>query len=155
MRVANVLYEGIFGITGIHDMGARFADTTALSIPDTITRNTYVANYPAIQVTMVGTQLFGFRLGVLLSFWPLIVLTYVASMADGLVERSIRRAGGGYESANIYHRAKHFQVALIGAISALSLLLPLSFDVLEILLPGAMLLALLARYQWACYKKYI
>ena len=56
MRVANVLYEGIFGITGIHDMGARFADTTALSIPDTITRNTYVANYPAIQVTMVGTR---------------------------------------------------------------------------------------------------
>lgn len=155
LRTANVLYEGIFGITGIHDMGSRFADGAALSIPDTIVRNTYIANYQAIQVAMVGTQLFGIRLAVLLAFSPLLVLTYLPAMTDGLVERSIRRAGGGNESANIYHRAKYFQVALVASISALCLLMPVSVDFRGILLPGAMLLVLLARYQWAYYKKHL
>src|SRR5678815_3713628 len=55
-RMANAMYEGIFGFTGIHDMGTRFAAERALSIPDTIVRNTYIANYSAIQVAMLGTQ---------------------------------------------------------------------------------------------------
>ncbi len=155
MRTANVLYEAIFGITGIHDMGSRFTDGTALSIPDTIVRNTYVANYQAIQVAMIGTQLFGVRLAVLLASSPLLVLAYAAAMTDGLVQRSIRSAGGGNESANIYYRAKYFQVALMAAISALCLLLPVSVDLRGILLPGATLLVLLARYQWAYYKKHL
>lgn len=155
IRTANVLYEGIFGITGIHDMGSRFADGAALSIPNTIVRNTYVANYRAIQVTMIGTQLFGVRLAVLIAFWPLLVLAYAVAMTDGLVQRSIRSAGGGNESANIYHRAKYFQVALIVSISALCLLIPVSIDFRGILLPGATLLVLLARYQWAYYKKHL
>lgn len=154
-RIANVLYEGIFGISGIHDMGSRFAGGAALSIPDTIVRNTYVANYQAIQVAMVGTQVFGVRLAVLLTFWPVFVLAYVVAMSDGLIQRSIRRAGGGNESANIYHRAKYFQVVLMALISALCLLLPISIDFRGILLPGATLLALLARYQWAYYKKHL
>ena len=119
LRTANVLYEAVFGITGIHDMGSRFADGAALSIPDTIVRNIYVANYQAIQLAMIGTQLFGVRLAVLIAFSPLLVLVYVAAMTDGLVQRSIRRAGGGNESANIYHRAIYFQVALMTSISAL------------------------------------
>jgi integrating conjugative element membrane protein (TIGR03747 family) len=147
--------EGIFGFTGIHDMGTRFAAERALSIPDTIVRNTYIANYSAIQVAMLSTQLFGVRLGVLIAFSPLIVLTYAAATADGLVQRAIRRAGGGNESANIYHRAKYFQMALMASISALCLLLPVSVDLRVMLLPGAILLVLLARYQWAYYKKHL
>ncbi len=155
MHAANVLYEGIFGITGIHDMGARFADAAALSIPDTIVRSTYVANYQAIQVAMIGTQLFGVRLAVLFAYWPLIVVAYAMAMTDGLVQRCLRRAGGGNESANIYHRAKYLQVALLASISALCLLLPISIDFRGILLLGVTLLVLLARYQWAYYKKHV
>lgn len=155
MRTANVLYEGIFGITGIHDMGSRFAGGAALSIPDTIVRNTYVANYQAIQVAMISTQLFGVRLAVLIAFWPLFVLAYVSAMTDGLVQRSIRCAGGGNESANIYHRGKYFQVAIAAASSALWLLLPSSIDARWILFPGNIVLALLARWQWAYYKKHL
>ena len=155
MRTANILYEGIFGITGIHDMGLRFANGAGLSIPDTIVRNTYVENYQAIQVAMISTQLFGVRLAGLITFVPLIALAYAAGITDGLVQRSIRRASGGNESANIYHRAKYFQVALMASISALCLLMPVSVDFREILLPGATLLVLLARYQWAYYKKHL
>ena len=53
---ANFLYALVFRFTGIHDMGMRLAEGTALSIPDTIVRNTYLANGEAIDVAMIGTQ---------------------------------------------------------------------------------------------------
>lgn len=155
MRTANILYGGIFGITGIHDMGSRFAEGAALSIPDTVVRNTYIANYQAIQVAMVSTQLFGVRLAVLLAFSPLFVLAYAVAMTDGLVQRSIRRAGGGNESANIYHRAKYLQIASMALVSALYLILPISIDFRSVLLISVMLLVVLVYYQWAYYKKYL
>ena len=43
----------------------------------------------------------------------------------------------------------------MASISALCLLLPVSVDFRGILLPGATLLVLLARYQWAYYKKHL
>ena len=33
---ANALYSIVFEATGVHDMGLRFADATALAIPDTV-----------------------------------------------------------------------------------------------------------------------
>ena len=62
---ANFLYDVMFEATGMHDMGMRFAEGAALSIPDTIVRNTYIANREAIEVAMVGTQLLGVRLAIL------------------------------------------------------------------------------------------
>ena len=104
---ANFLYGVVFRVTGIHDMGMRFAEGVALSIPDTIVRNTYLANIEAIEVSMIGTQLLGVRLATLALMVPLLVLIYVVSAADGLTQRAIRRACGGRESASLYHRAKH------------------------------------------------
>ncbi|MDB5821394.1 MAG: hypothetical protein JWR21_98 [Herminiimonas sp.] len=152
---ANAVYEAVFGITGVHDMGSRFASKGELSIPDTIVRDTYVANFRAIQVAMLGTQLFGVRLAILLAFWPLLMVVYLASMTDGLTQRAIRCASGGHESANIYHRAKYFQVALMASVCALCLLLPISIDFRCILLPGALLSAVFGRYQWTYYKKHL
>jgi len=154
-RTANAMYEGIFGSTGIHDMGLRFASENALSVPDTIVRNVYIRNHQAILTAMIGTQLFGVRLALLITALPLILLVYTAAAADGLVQRAIRRASGGNESSNIYHRARYFQLLLMSCISALCLLLPLSIDFRAIVLPGAVLWGLLARCQWAFYKKHL
>ena len=151
---ANFLYQVVFTITGIDDMGSRFAERSALSIPDTIARDTYVANYQAIQVAMIGIQLFGIRLAVLFTALPLFGLAYGVAMADGLAQRAIRRARGGHESSSVYHRAKYLQVCLVSALAALCLLLPVSVDPRLILLPGLTVLALLARFQWAYYKKH-
>ena len=155
VTAANFLYEVVFKLTGIHDMGSRFAVGVPLSIPDTIARNTYLANYEAIQVAMTGIQLFGVRFAVLLASLPLFGLVYVVAMADGLAQRAIRRARGGHESSTIYHRAKYFQVSLIATIAALCLLLPVSIDPRWILLPGIAVLALLAGLQWVYYKKHL
>ncbi|MCE9569950.1 MAG: DUF4400 domain-containing protein [Rhodocyclales bacterium] len=149
------MYALVFGVTGIHDMGIRFAQGTALSIPDTIVRNAYLANIEIIEVAMIGTQLLGVRLATLGMMVPLLVLVYLIAAADGLTQRAIRRACGGRESASLYHRAKHLQVMLLAMGGALVLMLPVSIDPRLVGVPVALLVGLLARLQWACYKKHL
>ena len=152
---ANFMYGLVFELTGIHDMGLRFAQGVALSIPDTIVRNTYLANIDAIEVAMIGTQLLGVRLATLAMMVPLLVLVYLVAAADGLTQRAIRRACGGRESASLYHRAKHLQVMLLVMSGVLVLIQPVSIDPRLVGVPVALLVGLLARLQWACYKKHL
>lgn len=152
---ANFLYALLFEATGIHGMGASFAQASPLSIPDTIVRNAYVANFEAIRVAMIGTQVFGVRLATLVMAAPLFALFYCAALADGLAGRAVRRASGGRESASLYHRAKHLQVVLLVMSAAVGLLLPASIDPRYIWVPGALAVAVLVRLQWAYYKKHL
>ncbi len=152
---ANFMYGLVFGVTGIHDMGLRFAEDAALSIPDTIVRNSYLANTEAIEVSMIGTQLLGVRLATLAMMAPLVVLVYLVAAADGLTQRAIRRACGGRESASLYHRAKHLQVMLFAMGGVLVLIQPVSIDPRLVGDPVALLVGILARLQWACYKKHL
>lgn len=152
---ANFLYGLVFGVTGIHDMGLRFAQGAALSIPDTIARNTYLANIHAIEVAMVGTQLLGVRLATLAMMVPLLVMIYLIAAVDGLTQRAIRRACGGRESASLYHRAKHLQVMLLAMGGVLVLIQPVSIDPRLVGVPVAFLVGILVRLQWACYKKHL
>lgn len=152
---ANFLYALLFEATGIHGMGARFAQASSLSIPDTIVRNTYISNFEVIRVAMIGTQLFGVRLAILITALPLLALAYGAALTDGLVQRAIRRASGGRESASLYHRAKHLQVMLLITAAVIGLLLPASIDPRYIWVPAAISLMALTRLQWAYYKKHL
>lgn len=153
--MANFLYAVLFEVTGIHDIAARFGESTALSIPDTIARNTYIANFEAIHMAMVGTQLFGVRLTTLLMATPLFALGYCVALTDGLAQRAIRRVSGGRESASLYHRAKHLQVVLLAVGGTITLLLPVSFDPRCISVPGVAVLAILVGLQWGYYKKHL
>ena len=152
---ANFMYWLVFGVTGIHDMGLRFAQGAALSIPDTIVRNSYLANIDAIEVAMIGTQLLGVRLVTLAMMVPLLVMIYLIAAVDGLTQRAIRRACGGRESASIYHRAKHLQVMLLVIGGVLVLIHPVSIDPRLVGVPVALFVGILARLQWACYKKHL
>jgi integrating conjugative element membrane protein (TIGR03747 family) len=152
---ANILYAFLFESTGIHGMGTSFAQASPLSIPDTMVRNAYIGNFEAIRVAMIGTQLFGVRLGNLAMAVPFFALTYCAASIDGLTERAIRRARGGRESASLYHRAKHLQVIVLVTTAAVSLLVPASIDPRYIWVPAALFGAFLARLQWAYYKKHL
>jgi len=152
---ANFLYALVFRFTGIHDMGVRFAEGVALSIPDTIVRNTYIANREAIEVAMIGTQLFGVRLATLAFTVPLLMLIYLVAAADGLTQRAIRRACGGRESASLYHRAKHLQVAGLGIGVLTMLISPAAFNWLLVGIPVAAFVGILTRLQWAYYKKHL
>jgi len=152
---ANFLYAVVFEATGIHDMGLRFADGAALSIPDTVVRRSYLANREAIETAMVGTQLLGVRIAMLIRFLPLLLLSYAVGTADGLTERAIRRSCGGRESASLYHRAKYLQMAVLGLGGVGLLVWPGSvawelYAGLIVVVAGG-----LARQQWAFYKKHL
>ncbi len=152
---ANTLYALVFEMTGVHEMGLHFAEGTALSIPDTITRSAYIAHQAEIEVAMVGTQLFGVRIGLLMGGIPLLALGYVVALADGLVHRAVRRACGGRESSSLYHRAKLVQVTTVAGMLAGVLLLPISFDSRWVWVPACFLLAMAASVQWRYYKKHL
>jgi hypothetical protein len=152
---ANFLYGLVFEATGIHDMGLRFADASALSIPDTVVRRAYLAHREAIEAAMVGTQLLGVRFATLMRFLPLLLLLYAVGTADGLTERAIRRSCGGRESASLYHRAKYLQMAVLGLGGVVLLVWPgpVAWELcagLIIIVTGG-----LAREQWAFYKKHL
>lgn len=152
---ANFLYGVVFRATGIHDMGVRFAEGAALSMPDTIVRSTYIANREAVEVAMIGTQLLGVRFATLALVLPLLVLIYVVAAADGLTQRAIRRACGGRESGSLYHRAKHAQVATVGTAVLALLSWPAAVNWSLVAIPIASLAGVLARVQWSYYKKHL
>lgn len=152
---ANVVYGLVFEATGIHDMGLRFTDGSALSIPDSVVRRSYLAHREAIEAAMVGTQLLGVRMATLVRFVPLLLLLYAVRAADGLTKRAIRRSCGGRESASLYHRAKYLQMAVLG-LGGVALLVwpgPVEWELCVALI--AVVAACLVRQQWAYYKKHL
>ena len=150
---ANLLYGLVFEVTGIHDMGLRFAEPSALSIPDTVVRRSYLANREAIETAMVGTQLLGVRFATFMRFLPLLLLLYAVGAADGLTERAIRRSCGGRESASLYHRAKYLQMVALG-LGGVALLVwpgPVAWELCAGLI--VILTAWLARQQWGVLQE--
>jgi hypothetical protein len=143
---ANALYSIVFEATGIHDMGTQFAGGSALSIPDTIMRRSYVSHREGIEAAMIGTQLLGVRAAILARFAPLLLLPYAVGAADGFSQRAIRQACGGRESASLYHRAKYLQLAVLGPG-------PVQWERSVVL--GALLTGGLASVQRAYYKKHM
>ena len=101
---------------------------------------------------MLGVQRFGARLTLLAMSSPLLLLMYAVGAVQGIVDRRIRRACGGRESASLYHRAKHGQVVALAIGMLLVLMLPVTVDVSTGVVVAA-LISLGAWAQWQFYKK--
>ena len=55
------------------------------------------------QGAMQVTQLFSVRLAILTLAMPVFLLFSLVALVDGLVQRDLRRWGGGRESSFVYH----------------------------------------------------
>lgn len=155
LACAETAYSWVFVMTGIE---ASYASAIAGVIPQgaagLMTR--MVAQYPQhIQTAMAATQLYGAKVGMLLTATPLLIGVYAVGMVDGLVLRYARTMGGGRESSFIYHRTKFLLITLIGTTAMLIVLLPITLSP-RLILPvcDASVLAL-AVVQWRFYKKYV
>lgn len=102
-----------------------------------------------------STQLFGVRMAVALLSTPAFILFGMAALVDGLVERELRRYGGGNESSFVYHNVKSWmRPAIVGA-WFIYLGLPISVHPNLIFVPAALMYGGAIYLTTASFKKYL
>ncbi len=100
------------------------------------------------------TQIFFVRMGILILSTPAFFLFGLLGMVDGLVERDLRRWGGGRESSVIYNIARKSLVKLFIATCVIYLSFPKSIEPSWIIIPFAMAFGLSMRITLDKFKKY-
>src|SRR3569833_1070517 len=100
------------------------------------------------------TQLFAVRLAVLLLALPAFAVFGLVGLCDGLVERDLRRWGGGRESSWRYHQAKRLVLPLLGVGGLVYLALPRDVTPGFVIVPFAMLFGLALAIMASTFKIY-
>ena len=109
-----------------------------------------------VLTVLFATVLFAAKLGIVVTMAPVFLIWMVAFAVDGWVERHIRRACGGRESATIYHRAKLYGTKLLPTLTIVVFLCaPIGLHPALVFLPATLIFALLVRLQISYYKKYL
>jgi len=104
---------------------------------------------------MQVTQVFSVRLAILSLAMPIFLLFSLVALVDGLVQRDLRRWGGGRESSFVYHYAKKAAVPLVVLTWVTYLALPFSLHPTFVVLPFAVLFALTVAVTASKFKKYL
>jgi len=105
----------------------------------------------AIQIV----QVFSVRLAILCLATPIFLLFSLIGLVDGLVQRDLRRWGGGRESSYLYHYAKNSVWMFMLSAWVCYLALPVSLHPVFIVLPFAILFAISISVTASIFKKYL
>jgi integrating conjugative element membrane protein (TIGR03747 family) len=100
-------------------------------------------------------QLFVVRLTVLALATPVFLLFSLVGLIDGLVQRDLRRWGGGRESSYLYHYAKGSVWAFLIAAWIIYLAMPVSINPAFVIVPFAILFAFSISITASTFKKYL
>ncbi len=101
------------------------------------------------------TRLVSVRLAILTLAMPVFLLFSLVAVVGGLVQRDLRRWGGGRESSFVYHYAKKAALPLGVIAWVVYLALPFSLHPTFIVLPFAALFALSVAVTASTFKKYL
>jgi integrating conjugative element membrane protein (TIGR03747 family) len=153
--LSDLAYKVVFVWTGVEEAYFRAQLGYAKDGLDAAFFRSLLSSAEQVEVMMLVTRLYGAKVAMLAGALPLFALAYCVAMVDGLTARYIRKAGGGRESAFIYHRSKWGIVMMSGTVVMGLMLLPLDYSPRWVLPPMALAIGLLARMQWAYYKKYL
>ena len=104
---------------------------------------------------MQVTQVFSVRLAILTLAMPIFLLFSLVALVDGLVQRDLRRWGGGRESSFVYHYTKKAALPLVVLTWVTYLALPFSLHPTFVILPFASLFALTVAVTASTFKKYL
>ena len=113
------------------------------------------AAHAYVLAAMNIVQVFAARVAVLCLAAPLFVLVTLLALVDGLVQRDLRRWGGGRESSYLYHYAKRSNGALLISACIVYLALPFSVPPIMVILPFAVLFGLSVSITASMFKKYL
>ena len=118
-------------------------------------RGELYSSYQAyILAVPVITQLFFVRLTIVIFSLPAFVLFGVVGIVDGLVERDLRRWGGGRESSNVYNLARKAVFPTFIAACVVYLSSPVTVHPAWVVVPFAVLFGLALRISFSRLKKY-
>jgi len=99
-------------------------------------------------------QTFVVRLALIFFSLPIFLFAGVVGAVDGLVERDLRRWGGGRESSNVFNLAKKSITPAFVLACVVYISLPYSLNPVIVILPFAILLGLAVRISFERLKKY-
>ncbi len=105
--------------------------------------------------TVNMTQVFTLRVAILTLAMPVFVLFGIVGLTDGLVQRDLRKWGGGRESGYIFHWATKFIGPAFILTWVIYLSVPFSINPGLVVLPFAVLFALMLRIAATTFKKYL
>lgn len=114
----------------------------------------YHENRAYVLSSVTVTQIFVVRLVLILFSLPAFGMFAIVGAVDGLVERDLRRWGGGRESSNVYNLARKSIVPAFILACVVYISLPFSISPLIVVLPFSVLLGLSVRIAFDRLKKY-
>ena len=108
-----------------------------------------------IQASGYVIQTFVVRLALIFFSLPTFIIAAFVGAADGLVERDLRRWGGGRESSNVFSIARKSVVPAFISACVIYVSLPFSLNPAVVMMPFALLLAIVVRVSFERLKKYL
>ena len=143
------------GIRGIHPVGVTATGTAMSAGSEPRLHTIYHPIAEFVLATLQVTQVFSLRLAILTLAMPVFVLFSLVALVDGLVQRDLRRWGGGRESSFVYHYVKKAAVPLLVMTWVIYLALPFSLHPTFVVLPFATVFALTIAVTASTFKKYL
>jgi len=118
-------------------------------------RKIYMPLSEYLVAAMTVSQVFAVRMAVLTLAMPVFLLFGLVGVTDGLVQRDLRRWGGGRESSFVYHHAKRFILPAVLGTWFVYLSMPISVHPNYVILPFAALFAMAVAITSSSFKKYL
>ena len=156
-QFADNTYHYLFEVTGFVDF-IRWVSLQPTSNEQGVRPALHKVYHPIAEFViamMQVTQVFSVRLAILTLAMPIFLLFSLVALVDGLVQRDLRRWGGGRESSFVYHYAKKAALPLVVLTWVIYLALPFSMHPTFVVLPFATLFALTVAVTASTFKKYL
>ncbi len=150
-RFADGFHHWLFEVTRVIDF-VRWLKRPATDGENRIHRGfrvTYARMADLLVAAMTIAQVFAVRLAALTLATPVFGLFALVAVVDGLVQRDLRRWGGGRESSFVYHHAKKAILPALVLTWVVYLAMPSSVQMLD--RPPSMPLACLEKCRWHSY----
>ena len=156
-RIASRSHHFLFELTGVVRLTEWLSkplktDETGVR---TKLRRGYIAVAEFVTAAMQIVQVFSVRLAILCLATPIFLLFSLIGLVDGLVQRDLRRWGGGRESSYLYHYAKRSVWIFVLSAWVGYLALPFSLHPVFVVLPFAILFGISISVTASSFKKYL
>lgn len=109
----------------------------------------------SILLATTASKLFMVRVALLVSYLPFYFLIAFVSVVEGLVQRDLRKFGGGRESTLLFHRAKLLIKPFFISVWLLYFILPITIPIHRFVIPSGIMFSLAVMLTMKSFKKYV